>query len=139
MIRAPPELTRTSTPFPYTSLFRSAAFVSHPGLWTAGPFIEALLPRLSESSGWRPVATEGRRDGSSHAVLSPRGTTAAPIPLAALWSEKGHAAMLDRGDRGARGPTMARFPALCRCRSTRTADRRAPTRDGCHGQRGHIP
>src|SRR3546814_3487231 len=99
MIRAPPELTRTSTPFPYTSLFRSAAFVSHPGLWTAGPCIEALLPRLSESSGWRPVATEGRRDGSSHAVLSPRGTTAAPIPLAALWKETGHAALGDRGDR----------------------------------------
>src|SRR3546814_17403241 len=57
MIRQPPRSTRTDTPFPYTTLFRSADATSMLYLYQALTALRRREPALSIGS-WSPVITE---------------------------------------------------------------------------------
>src|SRR3546814_18445332 len=101
-IRRPPVSTRTDTPFPYTTLFRSA--IPLPG--------ELGRPRIrvarSRRSVRRRAAAGGRRPAIGRAVA---------LPISATSRRPGGGRCTISGD-----------PALCREQSAGRAARRRPTR-----------
>src|SRR3546814_10329823 len=59
MIRRPPRSTRTDTLFPYTTLFRSRAYLAHPLL---GPRYVECVEALQDLAGHDPVVVFGEVD-----------------------------------------------------------------------------
>src|SRR3546814_19316932 len=115
MIRRPPRSTRTDTPFPYTTLFRSAPSTQHQPRANAG-LMDPTQPTapLAGIVGETSVAMRTRRVSSGERVV--------------------------RGDRARRGRRPARFVREVAHLRHRIAPLRTPNTSHPHTQAfGHAP